>query len=281
MKLKEYPVSLYQSLKLLLTPTARLGRHARPAGVPLVVSLTSIPSRLPILHLTIRSLLRQSVRPDKLLLWLHHDLREQTPRRLTALQNGVFEIRYADQTCAHRKLVHALGAYPAHVIVTCDDDLQYRPHWLERLVAEHRAHPGAIIGHECRRIAFDGQGKAAPYRDWRSESPGASHRYTLPIGYGGTLYPPGSLHPDVTDAERYLELAPRADDLWFKAMSLRQGTTTRRSARPPAKPVPIIRSQAERLGDTNIKADGNRAQWQALLDAYPELAPRELDETGK
>lgn len=279
MKLKEYPVSLFQSLKLWLTPPQRLGRDASDIDFPLIVSLTSIPSRLGILHLTIRSLLRQRVRPEKIVLWLHHDLENQLPERLKKLQSQRFEIRFADQTCAHRKLVHALQAFPNHIIVTCDDDLLYRPDWLERLVAEHQQHPDDIIGHECRRIAHSEDGSAQPYKQWRSEAAGNSHRYTLPIGYGGTLYPVGSLHSDVTDTEQYLVLAPKADDLWFKAMSLRQGTISRRSSAPPQKPIPIIRSQAVRLGDTNIKRDGNRLQWQALLDAYPEL--RVASDAGK
>lgn len=277
MKLKEYPVSLFQSLKLWLTPPPRLMKQGQATDLPVVVSLTSIPSRLPILHLTIRSLLRQTVQPKKILLWLHHDLKSQVPKRLERLQNELFEIRFADQTCAHRKLVHTLNAYPDHTIVTCDDDLLYRPNWLKPLLEEHQRHPTAIVGHECRCIGFDNNGELQGYKAWRFEAPGASHRYTLPIGYGGTLYPVGSLHRDVTDSERYLSLAPKADDLWFKAMSLRQGTASQRSSQPPKKPIPIIRSQQVRLGDTNIKQDGNRQQWQALLDAYPELRPGSSD----
>lgn len=271
MKLKEYPVSIFQSLKLWLTPAQKLANGATPTDLPLVVSLTSIPSRLGILHLTIRSLLRQTVQPEKIILWLNHELEDQLPKRLTRLQNNRFEIRFANQYCAHRKLVHALKAFPNHIIVTCDDDLLYRPNWLEWLIAEYRKHPTAITGHECRCIAQTRRGEALPYKEWHSVPPGACDRYILPIGYGGTLYPIGSLHAEVIDETRYLALTPKADDLWFKAMGMRQGTLSRRSSNPPKKPIPIISSQKVRLGDTNIKQDGNRAQWQALLDAYPEL----------
>jgi len=273
MKLKEYPVSIAQSIKLWLTPAQLLGKTATRADLPLIVSLTSIPSRLGILHLTIRSLLRQRLQPEKIILWLNHELANQIPKWLANLQGDRFEIRFSDQHCAHRKLVHSLNAFPQHTIVTCDDDLIYPADWLERLISEHKKHPTDIIGHECRHIAYTDNGEARPYKEWGSAAPGESGNTILPIGYGGTLYPLGCLHAEVTNSERYLALAPKADDLWFKAMSLRQGTVSRRSSKPPKKPTPIIRSQQVRLGDTNIKRDGNRLQWQALLEAYPEIRP--------
>ncbi|WP_127555559.1 glycosyltransferase [Saccharospirillum alexandrii] len=268
MKLKEYPVSAWHSAALWLTPVSHLLSKAKGQTVPVVVSFTSIPSRLPILHLTVRSLLRQTVHPEKLVLWLHHDLKPQVPERLNALQNELFEIRYADQTCAHRKLVHALAAFPGKTIVTCDDDLLYRPNWLATLYQEHQNHPDDVIGHECRRIHYSEQGDTLPYAQWRMEQRGTSHRDTLAIGFGGTLYPANRLHRDTTDPKLYLNLAPRADDLWFKAMSLLNGTQTRRSEQPPRKPIPIIRSQAEALGKTNIKLDQNRTQWNAIREHY-------------
>ncbi|MEX1214271.1 glycosyltransferase [Saccharospirillum sp.] len=268
MKLKEYPVSAWHSLKLWLTPPASLEAKSEGREVPVIVSFTSIPSRLPILHLTVRSLLRQTVRPEKIVLWLHHDLKPKVPKRLSSLQSDLFEIRYADQTCAHRKLVHALAAFPGKTIITCDDDLLYQPDWLSNLYQEHQNHPGDIIAHECRRIQYDEAGNTLPYSQWRAEQPGTSHPDTLAIGFGGTLYPPGVLHRNTTQTELYLYLAPRADDLWFKAMSFLNGTQVRRTVNAPKRPIPIIRSQAEALGHTNIKRDQNRTQWNAIRNHY-------------
>jgi len=268
MKLKEYPVSAWHSATLWLTPAERLLTRAQGKKVPVVVSFTSIRSRLPIVHLTVRSLLRQSVHPQKLVLWLHHDLRSEVPKRLHDLQNDLFEIRYADQTCAHRKLVHALKAFPDTTLVTCDDDLLYAPDWLASLFQEHQRYPNDVIGNECRHIQYDEQGNTLPYSQWHLETCGTSHTDTVAIGFGGTLYPPNTLHADTSDSELYLKLAPKADDLWFKAMSFLNKTQVRRTTRPPNRPIPVIRSQAEALGNTNIKQDGNRAQWNAIRAHY-------------
>jgi hypothetical protein len=90
----------------------------------------------------------------------------------------------------------------------------------------------------------------------------------MSIGYGGVLYPPGALHEDVQQRDIFLALTPRADDLWFKAMSLMAGTEVRRSSAPGRKPVPIWGTQRNSLKRTNVRRDGNTEQWRALYAHY-------------
>jgi len=266
MKAKEFPPSLWSSIKLALLPVDKLGARAGEKRDDLIVSLTSIPSRLPILFLCIRSLLEQSV-STKIVLWLHESLADRLPNSLRVLQSDRFCILYSTETSAHRKLVNTLKTFPQHIVVTCDDDMIYPRDWLERLIAEHRQHPNDIVAHECRRIQFENN-VAQAYQQWRSEVAGESHRNTLAIGYGGVLYPLNSLDSQVTDDTVYLALAPKADDLWFKAMSLKKGVATRRSSRHLPKPIPIIGSQSFSLKKHNVRQDGNRIQWQNLQNHY-------------
>ena len=265
MKVKEMPLSLMQSLKLYLTSSQKLGQHAEPIDKPLIVSLTSIESRLRIVQLTIRSLLNQNTRPEKILLWLNHSLEKQVPDGLSDLQGERFEIRYSDQNCPHRKLVETLTRYPDHIIVTCDDDVMYPSDWLSRLYQQHKQSPNDIVAHECRRIAISPDNEEVlPYKEWRFEQAGEGSPATLAIGYGGVLYPPNSLHSDTSNRTLYDELAPRVDDLWFKAMALRAGTQVRRTVNNRPKPTPILFSQTFSLKKENIGADKNRKQWQIL-----------------
>ena len=267
MKLKELPISLFTALKLKhSTDTALLNEDRRT--LPIIVSLTSIPSRLGSLHLVIRSLLLQTCLPEKITLWLHHDLRSQIPTSLAKLIGKRFEIHYVDLTCSHRKLVHSLELFPDKVIVTCDDDLMYSPTWLERLYQDHLVFPQDVIAHECREVRYN-DGELAPYNEWLTQKqPAVTSTWMMPIGYGGVLYPPNVLYKDVTKTDLYLALAPRADDLWFKAMSYLQGTTTRRSREPGKKPVPIAGSQKVSLKHTNVRENGNFEQWQAICTHY-------------
>lgn len=268
MKLKELPLSWWTARKLGAVKLSALERKDE-SFLPVIVSLTSIPSRLDIIHLTIRSLLMQSRRAEKIILWLNEQLRTQLPESLSQLQSSVFEIRYVHLTCSHRKLIHSLEAYPEKIIVTCDDDLMYDETWLERLYSDHLRHPQAVIAHECRLIAFSTTGQPAGYDQWKTESrTDFTAPWLMPIGYGGVLYPPHCLHDDVQNRELFLQLTPKADDLWFKAMSHRAGTETRRSSNPGKKPVPIIASQKESLKKTNVRQDGNYQQWIALCKHY-------------
>lgn len=267
MKLKELPGSLWRSWQLNRANGEKLANRTAPK-IPVIVSFTSIPSRLPTLHLVVRSLLTQTYRPERILLWLHDDLRNQIPKQLQELISERFEIRYVNKTTSYRKLVHSLVEFPDSVIVTCDDDIMYRPTWLESLWQDHLVFPNDVIAHECREIRYN-NGELAHYKDWANQSePGVCSRWIMPIGYGGVLYPPNSLHPDVLNEALFMQLAPRADDLWFKAMSHLQGTLSRRSRQPVAKPNPIAGSQKVSLKKTNVRENGNYDQWQAICRHY-------------
>jgi hypothetical protein len=259
-----------------LLPSWRRARQLRarvpePAAdpLPVVVSLTSIPSRLPYVDLPVRSVLAQSRPPSLVVLWLHESLRSAIPAALAACVGARFQIRYVDGTSSHRKLVHALTTWPDRVVVTCDDDVMYDPEWLARLWDTHQRHPRDVVAHEGRRIATAADGSLRPYAEWPwVQEPGLVAADFLPVGYGGALYPPGALHPEVTDAARYLALAPTADDLWFKMMALRAGTTSRRTDAPVPKPIPVIGAKGSALAAVNIAQDRNRTQWAALTAAY-------------
>lgn len=269
MKLKEYPLSATTAWRLRRLDARTLAAPA-PAPAPVIVSLTSIPGRLKNIHLTVRSLLSQTVKPEKIVLWLNDALRDAIPQSLGELTGEVFEIRYSGLTCSHRKLVHSLQTFPGRTIVTCDDDVLYATTWLEKLLADHRRYPDAIIAHECRMITRDpATGELKPYKEWPTViEAGVTSASLLPIGYGGVLYPPQALAADTCDADLFLRLAPRADDLWFKAMSYLQGTPVRRCSATERKPIPIIGSQAVSLLKTNVREDGNRLQWQAICAHY-------------
>lgn len=244
-------------------------RGSKANALPLMVSLTSIPSRLHVLPLTVRSLLSQTQAPQKILLWLHHSLASSLPGALSELQSEVFEIRYVELTCSHRKLIHTLAAFPDKTVVTCDDDLMYAPDWLAQLHAEHLRQPEAIMANECRQITRDEQGALLPYKQWPYLQHGASsNRPLLPIGYAGVLYPPHALDERVSDVDLFMRLAPKADDLWFRAMAHLKGTPVRHSQRPYPKAQPIMGSQQVSLLKTNVREDGNRLQWQALCEFF-------------
>ena len=267
MKVKSFFRSVFTTVKLACIADDQLGENASPAEVEVIISLTSIPSRLSSLHLTIKSLLNQSISFEKVVLWLHQDLKNALPPGLQALQGKRFEIHYSATTEPHRKLVETLKLHPDRVIVTCDDDYMYPKDWLFRLLESWRHTPNDIVAHRCRKIGIK-DGEIRPYRNWRGESPGESSPLTLSLGWGGVLFPPGSLDSRVLDRDAYMRLSPTADDLWFKAMATLKGTAMRKTRDPYPAPIPIIGSQSISLGRKNIGEDQNRVQLLALANEY-------------
>jgi hypothetical protein len=259
MKISEIPFSVYHSLKLRLGSGSFEPDPTR--AIPVILSLTSIPSRLNTLDITIKSLKRQESIPEKIILWLHEDLKNQLPKRLEDLVDDLFEIRYSPYTFSHRKLIHCLTDFPDHTIITCDDDVIYAPDILRKIYQEHLKFPKDIVGNRCRVITYQ-DNELLPYNSWPFvHGRTIQCELVMPVGAFCTLYPPHSLDDMTTDVDLFLKLAPKADDLWFKAMALKKGTLSRCNSRYIKTPIPILGTQGVALKKINKDQDYNRVQW--------------------
>ncbi len=198
------------------------------------VSLTTTSRRIRHVEDVIRSLLNQDMPARQVVLWLSREpflmdegvAPEDVPESLRALESRRFAIRWTANVGSYRKLVPALQEYGG-TIVTADDDTLYPREWLRGLLAMHAQTPQAVCCWRARRVVTTASGDPALYWRWPRLRTTVPRADCLPIGKYGVLYPPGSLHPDVSDADRFLELAPTADDIWFKAMAMRMGTPAR------------------------------------------------------
>jgi len=270
MKIKELPISLFHTLRLQSLSTKQL-LNSKKEQLPVIVSLTTIPSRLDKVSIVIRSILDQSHYPQKILLWLEEGLRDQLPSALEKLQSHRFEIYYCKGTYSHRKLIHTLKLYPDLPIITCDDDFIYRKNWLVSLYRQHKKFPKNIIANHVRTIQYDDDGNLLPYKQWVYEPKHANLNAVMAVGGKGVLYPPNALHPDVFNEALFLKLTPKADDLWFKAMALRNNIHPKLSEILVKEPIPILGTQAISLKKENVDQDKNLQQWKDLED-YFQLA---------
>ena len=118
--------------------------------IPLIVSLTSYPARLHAVHLSIMSIMRQSIKADKIILWLKKEEFVNTnniPEILKKLQSCGLTIKWiVENTRSFAKLIPSKKLYPNANIVTADDDIIYASHWLETLYTAHLQHPEVIMG---------------------------------------------------------------------------------------------------------------------------------------
>lgn len=260
---------------LLSNVAALRVRHRRirsPATVHelpgrLIVSLTSYPPRFPTLALTLKCLLSQAMGADETILWIAQDALPSVPEDVLALKAHGLSIRACEELGSYKKIIPALEAYPDAFIVTADDDRHYPRGWLAALVRGQRERPGSVICHRARLMQFAENGSLLPYRTWRYASSDDAGPL-MPTGFGGILYPPGSLSVDVTDRRTFLELSPKADDLWLRWMSAAIGTPVHVVTEhgPPAYDWPG--SQHVNLLRSNVHAGGNDRQAAALAARF-------------
>ena len=233
---------------------------------PLVVSLTSYPGRYATLHLTLRCLLRQSMTPDRVILWIAEADLALLPSSVRALEAEGLEIRATADLGSYKKIVPALAAFPEAWIATADDDMYYGPDWLADLVRPAR--PGLVVAHRAHRLVWEGTA-LAPYGRWTKNISGAVEGPEIfATGAGGVLYPPSSLHEETTQAALFTRLCPGADDIWLYWMARRAGSVVRHVG-PPVRILEWPGSQLQSLRAQNHGADaGNDRALAAMAAQY-------------
>ncbi len=219
----------------------RLGRRSladldrqwaqNPERSPVIVSLTTIPSRLPFIGETLKSLLRQTRAPARIVLQLpefsrREQRRYELPEALRAL--AALEIAPTEDWGPATKLIPAVLRYPARQpILALDDDRIYPATLLADLEAASLRHPDCALGLSGWRVPADLTDRPttvwsnlrmrppAPVRATRLRAP-----YEVDILQGMSGY---LVRPEFFDARALCDYsgAPEAvfyvDDVWISA----------------------------------------------------------------
>lgn len=205
--------------------------HSNEAGVNefnatgknIIVSLTTHDKRIFDVWLTIESLLNQTLKPNKLILWLAEDEFDEStiPIMLKRQQERGLEIGFCKDLKAYTKLIPTLKKYPDQIIITVDDDIIYPFDLIENLYKEYERDNNAVLCCRAHKMTFDKNNILLPYNKWSFEYQKQEPSLLLfPTGVGGVLYPPHCFHEDITREDLFMKLSPYADDVWFKAMTL-------------------------------------------------------------
>jgi glycosyltransferase involved in cell wall biosynthesis len=259
-----------------------------------IFSLTSYPARINTVHITIQSLLDQTVRAEKLILWLcnedFHEKEGSLPEDLLSLTTRGLTIDWCEDLKSYKKLIPALIKYPSKIIITFDDDILYNKEIAETLYNCHMKYPDDIITHRVSRMFFSEENELdlfprPMYYDQDSvtltyyaslKKPSFFNKLSSGIG---TLYPLGSLHKDILNKSKYTSLAPTNDDLWFWL----QGVRNKTKVRVPERHFPVFQdipgSQNTALNYiNNLGGDLFSRQLKNIMTAYPEI--KEILQSG-
>lgn len=242
-----------KSANLILPTYLRISKRDKKVRetAPIIVSLTSFPARINYLWCTIETLKRQSVMPEKIILWLSKEQfpngTEDLPEMLRDMLDEQFEIRFVEKDLrSHKKYIYSFKEFPDKVIVTVDDDIFYNSRLLEFLLVFHKKHPRCVICNRGWRIE-----KHSSYSDWEKivgvEGPSFN---ILPTGVGGVLYPPHVYDDHIFDIDAIVNTCLRADDLWLNFMCRYKGSMIVTTGLK-FEPIAISATQKEALCKTN------------------------------
>lgn len=273
-----YACGILYAAWLMLRPKKPLVEPDGNIHPQLVVTLTSYGRRAAktVPHV-LASLLVQTKRPDRIILWLDdvNFSESHLPKRLTVMRDKYgIEIRFCEDIRSYKKLIPTLHLCPDDILVTVDDDLMYKRRLLEKLYEAHLKTPTmrlCALAHQLVMV----DGAFAPYKQWKHNVMYHSENRIFPLGGAGTLYPPHSLHADVTDKALFMKLAPQADDVWFWAMGEVAGTQTRLiDFGYPFYQIDLLYQLLHKdasLMASNLHEDNNDKQIRDVVERYPEI----------
>ena len=266
-------------LRLKIRNFTQNGLNTEIRKPELIVSLTSYGERLKDIDFTIYSLLNQTVKPDKVILWLDKEKFNENnlPKKVSKFIKNGLEIKFCRDIKSYTKLIPAMIEYPDAVIVTADDDVYYEKNWLEKLYNSYLKYPQDIHCHRAHRVKLDENNNLLPYESWDKNTNGESvSSLNFLTGVGGVLYPPYCFDEAGLNYNLAQVLAPNADDVWFWLMGIKN-----------ERKIRVIKDNITTILSTNIlrqlglikertlysqnKNGGNDEQIKSVLTQYPEI----------
>ncbi|MBQ8146938.1 MAG: hypothetical protein IJ039_09160 [Clostridia bacterium] len=243
-----------------------------------IVSLTSMTHRINCVHLAIKSLMLQTYKPDRIVLWLVKDEfpnLNELPKELLELQKYGLEIIHCSKNLyGHKKYFYALKEQkPNEVVITYDDDIIYPVNSIELLMKAHTKYKSAIVCNRAQACELNKDGSYINPGNWKIINDvgvkGPSYNLCPSTG-GGCLYPYDVLYKDYNDEELLMRLADKSDDLWIMFMAAANGTPIVKSRKYHRTFTAIEGSQIYSLAIGNIVENGYDAVMKGLIEAYPE-----------
>ncbi|MGE6219792.1 hypothetical protein [Nubsella zeaxanthinifaciens] len=274
LRIKNFAYSLKYRISLLFIKRFRIKLDTDlNHNNKVIVSLTTKPDRVHKAWMVVESILRQTEKPDAIILYLASDEFEnenKLPKRLLKLKKRGLQIVFvSDNLRPHNKYFYAMSSFPNASIITIDDDKIYPTHLVSTLNKCAVRYPNMICAVLTRKIKTI-NGKFDCYLNWDviKENREPSHSL-LNLGVGGVIYPPGALHKDLFDKEQLKTRSLLTDDIWIKVMAVRNNTKVVSLAGLFVHPfISLTGLGTEQLMFNNIYGGKNDMVFNDLLSHY-------------
>ena len=275
-KISEIVYKINKVLLNILYPIFVKSEYGLDPNSNTVISLTSFPERIDTLWITIETLLHQTKKPKKIILWLSQEQfpnrEKELPSKLIKLTNYGLSIRFCDNLYPHKKYYYTMLEYPDCNVVTVDDDIFYPEYLIEYLENTLDIFPNTICCTWAHEIKLN-NGKIEKYDNWNH---GVDRRLEpainiMPVGCGGVLYPPHCLHKDLFSKDKILELCLMTDDLWLKSMAVLNNTPAVRIDKNARIYMSRLKTQKAGLYYENVRNNKNDISLNKIIGQYKEI----------
>jgi hypothetical protein len=200
--------------------------------LPVYISLTSIFKNQDILLQTLQSIIKQTIQPDKIFLYLSEESyildTGFTDKKITDSNllkfinnNSIIDIKWVKNTGPYRKLLPLLKDKWEEdcIIITIDDDTVYDTHLIESLINDYNEQK-CVIGYRAFTPLFD---KLENFDYSKRDKLQHLSLYNFFTGKGGILYKPQFFHKThdlIFNDKIYLDTCLTNDDIWFYIVRL-------------------------------------------------------------
>ena len=271
---------LYRSLSELARKRVRkiktesLSLNKEVRDMKLVCTLTSFPDRIDTVQYTIKTLFDQSMKPDRIVLWLaEEEFKDKSmPQSLIDLQERGLEIRYCENVFGHKRYYKLIEEQKEdECIVMFDDDILFPKCLIERLYKKWTENKHCIVCERGQVATFD-NGKVVNPGRWSSTSSVGidtpSYSILASPG-GGCLIPHGALCKDANNVDLIRKYALKTGDIWLMYMAAENDTPIVRTHKNHRTFILSEKEQTVQLGKEAIYLGRYEKTFLELAEAYP------------
>lgn len=191
-------------------------------GGSITVSLTTYGKRINYVADSIKSIMRNTLKPNRIVLWLAEDefKNETIPESLKTLIPKGLTIKYCEDIKSYKKIIPSLKEYPNDVIITIDDDIIYNSDFLAGLIEEFQKYSdnykdSPIIAYRCNKLIVKGKTvELGPHA-----VKGDTKNIYMQTG-GGVLIPPHSFTNEVFNKNVFWDICQTGDEIWLTSMAI-------------------------------------------------------------
>ena len=250
------------------------GLNSKKRRRRIVVSLTTIPSRIDKVWIPIECMMRQSLKPDTIVLWLGEAEFSgiELPDPLKKLQEKGLQIRFCKDVGVHTKYYYVLKEYSDDYVITIDDDMFYDTNLVRKLMHAAKKHPKCVCARWVWQLEWSYHNKmydSATFDSFVMKKTKMKPSHNLvALGVGGVLYPPMILGSGDFQLEKALQLSPKADDIWLKALEMRANAKVAKVDERFVPDVIVADTQEIALSHQNVGQNCNAQYFQNVFDFF-------------